>query len=224
MTGYFLGCSVERVYVKKEIYSQFVAEVVKEVSAYKMGDPLDSSTYLGPLTRPQQAEVLSFQVFSSINRSTSCYLSRCKIKDAVSKKANLLLGGKPTKVPGIKATYFEPTVLVDCNHTMEVMKEESFGPIIPIQPVEDDEEAIELLNDCQYGLTNGVYCKSKERALPILKQLNSGTVYWNACDRVTPVLPWTGRKGSGIGSTLGDDGLRAFVQPKAYHLNLAFFH
>ena len=171
-----------------------------------MGDPLDASTYLGPLTRPQQAQALLAQV-----------------NDAQSKGAKVLLGGKETRVAPLKGTYFEPTVVVDTNHTMDVMLEESFGPIIPIQPVEDDEEAIEMLNDCQYGLTNGVYTRSKERALPILKQLNSGSVYWNACDRVAPALPWTGRKGSGIGSTLGDEGLRAFVQPKAYHLNMTFF-
>ena len=100
----------------------------------------------------------------------------------------------------------------------DVMKEESFGPIIGIQEVKSDEEAIELMNDCKYGLTAGVYTKSKDKAEKILSKTNAGTVYWNACDRVSPHLPWNGRKGSGIGSTLGLEGILAFTKPKSWHL------
>jgi acyl-CoA reductase-like NAD-dependent aldehyde dehydrogenase len=101
---------------------------------------------------------------------------------------------------------------------MDVMKEESFGPIIGIMKVKDDAEAITLMNDTQYGLTAAVYCKDEYRALQLQSQLNAGSVYWNCCDRVSAALPWSGRKHSGFGSTLSHTGLRVFTQPKAYHL------
>jgi acyl-CoA reductase-like NAD-dependent aldehyde dehydrogenase len=101
---------------------------------------------------------------------------------------------------------------------MEVMKEESFGPIIGIMRVNSDAEAVEWMNDSDYGLTASVYTLQEGRANELLKQLNAGTVYWNCCDRVSPALPWSGRKHSGYGSTLSHAGLRAFTQPKAYHL------
>ncbi|HEX8903659.1 MAG TPA: aldehyde dehydrogenase family protein, partial [Longimicrobiaceae bacterium] len=115
--------------------------------------------------------------------------------------------------------WYEPTVLVDVDHSMDVMTEESFGPIIGIQKVSGDEEAVALMNDTRYGLTAGVYSPDERRAKQLLSQVNAGSVYWNCCDRVSPRLPWTGRRHSGIGSTLGTVGIRAFVQPKAYHLN-----
>jgi acyl-CoA reductase-like NAD-dependent aldehyde dehydrogenase len=114
--------------------------------------------------------------------------------------------------------YFEPTVFVNVNHSMELMREESFGPIIGIQKVSSDEEALKLMNDTEYGLTAGVYSKDRERATRLMSELNSGSVYWNCCDRVSPRLPWSGRGHSGIGSTLSTYGVQAFVQPKAWHL------
>jgi acyl-CoA reductase-like NAD-dependent aldehyde dehydrogenase len=125
------------------------------------------------------------------------------------------VGGK--KISG-KGHFFEPTVLVDVNHKMKVMREESFGPVIGIMKVKSDEEAVQLMNDTEYGLTAAVYSSSQKRAEKILAQLNSGTGYWNCCDRVSAALPWSGRKHSGFGSTLSHVGLRAFTQPKGYHL------
>jgi acyl-CoA reductase-like NAD-dependent aldehyde dehydrogenase len=101
---------------------------------------------------------------------------------------------------------------------MELMREESFGPVIGIQMVSDDEEAVRLMNDTEYGLTAGVYGRDAERAKRILGGVNAGSAYFNCCDRVSPRLPWTGRKHSGIGSTLSKAGILAFVQPKAWHL------
>ena len=98
------------------------------------------------------------------------------------------------------------------------MREESFGPIIGIGVVDSDAEAIRQMNDTEYGLTAGVYCKSQERATRILREVDAGSVYWNCCDRVSPRLPWTGRRQSGLGSTLGSIGIRSFLQPKAWHL------
>ena len=111
----------------------------------------------------------------------------------------------------------KPTVLVDVNHEMDLMREESFGPVIGIQKVSDDGQALELMNDSLYGLTAGVYSKDRSRAEVIMSKLQAGTVYWNCCDRVSPALPWSGRGYSGIGSTLGTVGIDTFIKPKAWH-------
>ena len=114
--------------------------------------------------------------------------------------------------------FIEPTVLINVNHQMKIMTEESFGPGVGIQKVKDDAEAVALMQDTEYGLTAAVYSKNYERAEAIMKQVNTGTVYWNCCDRVSAGLPWSGRKHSGLGITLSYQGIRAFVQPKAYHI------
>jgi acyl-CoA reductase-like NAD-dependent aldehyde dehydrogenase len=98
------------------------------------------------------------------------------------------------------------------------MKEESFGPVIGIMKVANDEEAIQLMSDTVYGLTASVYSSDQQRAEQILSRMNTGTAYWNCCDRVSPALPWSGRNHSGFGATLSHAGIRAFTQPKAYHL------
>jgi acyl-CoA reductase-like NAD-dependent aldehyde dehydrogenase len=191
-------CSVERIYVHEKVYDAYVAAFVKEVQSYTIGNPLSEGVYVGALTRKEQAAFLANQV-----------------QDAVSKGAVVLCGGKPIQGAG---NYFEPTVLVNVTHEMDVMKEESFGPIIGIMKVTGDATAVTLMNDTQYGLTASVYCNNEERALVLQSQLNAGTVYWNCCDRVSAALPWSGRKHSGFGSTLSLVGLRVFTQPKAYHL------
>lgn len=117
-----------------------------------------------------------------------------------------------------KGYYFEPTVLTEVTNEMKIMRDESFGPVIGIMKVTDDLEAIRLMADTNYGLTASVYSKSYERAQSILSQLNTGSVYWNCCDRVSATLPWSGRNDSGIGATLSHAGIRAFTHPKAYHL------
>jgi len=194
-------CSVERIYVHTKVYKQFMDKFLSEVKGFKVGDPInDKDAYIGPLTMSSQPDFLFKQV-----------------EDAKSKGAKVLIGGKKGNLTQ-HGNWFEPTVLVNVNHTMDVMREESFGPIIGIQEVKSNEEAISLMNDTKYGLTAGIYSKNKALAEEILPQINSGSVYWNACDRVSPALPWSGRKGSGIGSTLGRDGILSFVQPKAYHL------
>jgi acyl-CoA reductase-like NAD-dependent aldehyde dehydrogenase len=109
-------------------------------------------------------------------------------------------------------------VLTNVKHDMNVMKEESFGPIIGIMKVSNDEEAIDLMRDSEYGLTASVYSIDQKRAEQILEKIDSGTGYWNCCDRVSAALPWSGRKHSGFGATLSHAGIRAFTKPKAYHL------
>src|SRR6266581_7456366 len=114
-----------------------------------------------------------------------------------------------------------PTVFVGVDHRMSVMRDESFGPIIGIQKVADDSEAVALMNDTAYGLTAGVYTRDAKRAKKILSQVRSGSVYWNCCDRVSPRLPWSGVGHSGIGVTLSTYGIQTFTRPKAWHLRSA---
>ena len=192
-------CSVERIYVHEKVYEPFVDHFMKTVNGFKVGDPTDDRVYIGPLTREAQLAVVEAQV-----------------QDAHNKGADLKCGGGRLK--DRKGYYFAPTVFVSVNHTMELMREESFGPIIGIQKVKSDEEALKLMNDTPYGLTAGVYTASRARAKTILSQVNSGSVYWNCCDRVSPRLPWSGRGHSGIGATLSTYGIQTFTQPKAWHL------
>ena len=191
-------CSVERIYVHRKIAPAFIEAFVATVKGFALGDPENEGTYIGPLARKEQLAVLDAQV-----------------ADAKARGARVLTGGARLDRRG---WYFDPTVLVDVNHQMQVMRDESFGPIIGIQVVSDDDQAVRFMNDTEYGLTAGVYAADRNRAEAILRRVDAGSVYWNCCDRVSPRLPWTGRKHSGIGSTLSTYGIRAFLQPKAWHL------
>ena len=191
-------CAVERIYVHEKVYDKYVEAFVEEVKGYKRGGPGEQGIYIGPLTRKEHLDYLDSQ-----------------IKDSVKRGAVIETGGKRITGTGF---YFEPTVLTNVNHTMMVMREESFGPVIGIMKVTSDEEAIRLMADTDYGLTASVYSADENRATGILKKLNTGTGYWNCCDRVSAALPWSGRNHSGIGATLSHVGLRAFTHPKALHL------
>jgi acyl-CoA reductase-like NAD-dependent aldehyde dehydrogenase len=191
-------CSVERIYVNEKIYNIYLDEFIKEVKSWKAGLPTEEGVYIGPLSRKEQLSFLEDQV-----------------NDAIQKGASIVTGGKRMDCKG---NFFEPTVLTNVNHEMKLMKDESFGPVIGIMKVKNDEEAIELMRDTEYGLTASVYSADKSRAEKILNKINAGTGYWNCCDRVSAALPWSGRKHSGIGVTLSHAGLRAFVKPKAWHL------
>ncbi len=191
-------CSVERIYVQENIYDEYVEEFVNEVRSWKSGMPTEEGIYLGPLTRSDQLHILAHQV-----------------SDALQKGATIMTGGNRMDRKGY---FFEPTVLANVTNDMLVMKNESFGPIIGIMKVINDEEAIQLMQETEYGLTASVYSSDKLRAENILKQLDTGSGYWNCCDRVSAALPWSGRRHSGFGVTLSHAGLRAFTKPKAWHL------
>lgn len=194
-------CSVERIYVHEAVHDAFVEAFVRTVRGFRMGDPASEDTYIGAITRAPQLQVLAAQV-----------------ADAQARGARLLTGGQRGPGPG---NWFEPTVLVDVDHSMEIMREESFGPVIGIQKVRDDAEALRLMNDTRYGLTAGVYTSDQARAHAILSQVRAGSVYWNCCDRVSPRLPWSGVGDSGVGLTLSRYGIQAFARPKAWHLRSA---
>ena len=191
-------CAVERVYVHKDAYHDFINAFVKEVKLMKMGDPMDEKVFIGPVARKDQLDYLQDQV-----------------DDALAKGGKVLSGGQVETRQGY---YFQPTVIINANHEMKLMKEESFGPIIGIQTVNDDSEAVELMKDTEFGLSASVFTNDQQQALNIMRLIDTGTVYWNCCDRVSPRLPWSGRKHSGIGVTLSEAGIRAFTKPKGYHM------
>lgn len=191
-------CAVERIYVHEKIYDAFVKEFVDEVKSWKNGLPTEDGVYITVLSRKPQVDFIDGQVI-----------------DAVDKGAKVLVGGHKKEGKGYG---YEATVLVDVDHEMSIMKEESFGPVIGIMKVNDDDEALKLMQDTDYGLTAAVYSKTWNRAQKILSEINSGTGYWNCCDRVSAPVPWSGRNHSGFGSTLSHMGLRAFTKPKAYQL------
>ena len=191
-------CSVERIYVHEKSYDAFVAAFVETVKTFKIGSPQDDATYIGAITRAPQLDVLEAQV-----------------ADAQAKGAQLLLGGSRLPGPG---NWFAPTVFSQVDHSMALMREESFGPIIGIQKVTGDAQAVQLMNDTRYGLTAGVYTPDQARATALLAQVNAGSVYWNCCDRVSPRLPWSGYGDSGVGVTLSTYGIQTFTRTKAWHL------
>ena len=194
-------CSVERIYVHAAIHDAFVDAFVREVRGFMTSDPTDEAAYIGPLTRAPQLDVLDQQV-----------------ADAQAKGAKLLLGGQRLAGPG---NWFAPTVFSHVDHSMTLMREESFGPIIGIQKVVDDDDAVRLMNDTDYGLTASVYTHDEARARRLMARLHAGSVYWNCCDRVSPRLPWSGLGHSGIGLTLSTYGIEAFTRPKAWHMRTA---
>jgi acyl-CoA reductase-like NAD-dependent aldehyde dehydrogenase len=195
-------CAVERIYVHENIFDKFIASFVSQTKKMVIGNPLNAATEIGPLSRKEQLQFLLAQ-----------------IEDAKEKGATVLTGGKALTGKGY---FLEPAVITNVNHSMKLMKEESFGPVIGIQKVKNDEEAVQLMQDTEYGLTAAIYSASFERAEKMMHQMNTGTVYWNCCDRVSASLPWSGRKHSGLGTTLSYQGIRAFVQPKSWHLRKLF--
>lgn len=191
-------CSVERIYVHAAVYDAFVEQFLATVAGFKLGDPMDAATYIAALTRAPQLDLLDLQV-----------------ADARAKGATLRCGGHRLPGPG---NWYAPTVFTEVDHRMELMREESFGPIIGIQKVSGDDEAVALMNDTRYGLTAGVYSRDEAAARALLERVNAGSVYWNCCDRVSPRLPWSGHGDSGIGLTLSTHGIQTFTRPKAWHL------
>jgi acyl-CoA reductase-like NAD-dependent aldehyde dehydrogenase len=197
-------CAVERVYVHKSIYDRFVAAAEPLVRAYVLGDPLDASTSLGPVAQPWHPKEL--EAF---------------VADAVKKGAKLVAGGKAASIGG-KGRFFEATMLVDVPQEADLMKKESFGPILAIAKVDSDEDALARMNASTLGLTASVWTKDRDRADRLARALEFGTVYMNRCDALDPALPWVGVKDSGRGVTLSALGFESLTRPKSLHYRLAF--
>jgi acyl-CoA reductase-like NAD-dependent aldehyde dehydrogenase len=197
-------CAVERVYVHKSIYKKFVDACEPFVRAYVLGDPFDAKTTLGPVAQPHHLPELE-----------------ALVADAKEKGARVVVGGARATVGG-KGRFLQATLVADMTHAMKLMQAESFGPILPIMPVESDEEALAKMNDSRLGLTASVWTSDRERAAKMARALECGTVYMNRCDALDPALPWTGVKDSGRGSSLSALGFDALTRPKAIHFRLTF--
>jgi acyl-CoA reductase-like NAD-dependent aldehyde dehydrogenase len=194
-------CAVERIYVHKELHESFVEAFVELTRQYRLGNPLEPETTLGPLVRAEAADGV-----------------RAQIQDAIDRGAQALFPvNRENGTP-----YLPPQVLIGVHHGMAVMTEETFGPVVGIQQVRDDEEAIRLMNASRYGLTASIWTADAEAALGIGERVETGTWFMNRCDYLDPALAWTGVKDSGRGCTLSRLGLESFTRPKSFHLRLSF--
>ncbi len=193
-------CGIERIYVHESLYDAFVEKSVAWVSNYKLGNPLDPDTSLGPMAHKRFAKVV-----------------REQIADAVSKGAKALVDPKlfPQDDGG---AYLAPQILVDVDHSMAFMREETFGPAVGIMKVKSDEEALALMNDSQYGLTASLWTKDVERAGRLGREIETGTVFMNRADYLDPALCWTGVKETGRGGSLSIIGFQNLTRPKSFHL------
>lgn len=196
-------CGIERIYVNEAIYDEFVDEFVRVTKEYKLGNPADPEINLGPMVRTSAADFV-----------------RGQISEAVSQGAKALIDEAcfPNSKPN--TPYLAPQVLINVNHDMRVMSEESFGPVIGIMAVKDDDEAIELMNDSQYGLTASIWTKDIKAAETMASQLETGTVFMNRCDYLDPALAWTGVKDTGSGISLSILGYAQLTRVKSYHFHI----
>jgi len=197
-------CGVERIYVARPIFKRFVDAFVDLTKKYKLGNPLDKETTLGPMVRTEAANLV-----------------RSQVRDALGKGARALIEPKSFSADKEGTPYLAPQVLVEVNHGMQVMTEESFGPVVGIMPVDSDDEAIRLMNDSRYGLTASIWTSDADAAVRIGNEIETGTCFMNRCDYLDPALAWTGVKDSGRGCTLSRLGLEAFTRPKSFHLRTA---
>jgi len=193
-------CGVERVYVHQELFQRFVDASVALVEQYVLGDPTEAETTLGPVVRPRNAATIRAQVDQALARGAKGLVDPARF---------------PLARPG--SAYVAPQVLVGVDHDMELMCEETFGPVVGIMPVASDEEAIRRMNDSRYGLTASIWTQDLDAALRIGDQLQTGTVFMNRADYLDPELAWVGVKDSGRGCTLSVVGYEHLTRPKSFH-------
>ena len=192
-------CGIERIYVDKGLYPSFIEKATKIVKNFKLGNPLDPTTTLGPMASARLAEIV-----------------RKQTRDAISSGAQALID--PSLFPEDSGTYLMPQILINVNHSMDVMREESFGPVVGIMPVSNDDEAIKLMNDSPFGLTASLWTQDIKRAERIADQIETGTVFLNRADYLDPSLCWTGCKDTGRGGALSVIGYHNLTRPKSYYL------
>ncbi len=195
-------CGIERIYVHESLYDAFVEKAVAWVNnGLKLGNPLDKETTIGPMANVRFAREVRAQIDEAVADGAVAHIAKSPADD----------GG----------TYVTPQILTNVNHDMRVMRDESFGPVVGIMPVKDDEEAIALMNDCQFGLTASIWTADAAKAEEIGDRIETGTVFMNRCDYLDPALCWTGCKDTGRGAGLSVLGIQALTRPKSYHLRKA---
>jgi acyl-CoA reductase-like NAD-dependent aldehyde dehydrogenase len=213
-------CSIERVYVHEQIYDSFIENVQAVLKNYKLGDPFNKDTHVGPVISKRSKETIEAHVKDALDKGA---------KDVTPKNSSF-------ESPPPEGNFVKPTLLIDVDHSMTVMTEETFGPVIPVMKVKDDAEAIKLMNDSEFGLTASIWTKDTGRGAQLADSVDAGTVFVNRCDYPSPVsqiylchfsisitdpaqdLAWTGWKNSGKGVTLSKFGFEQFVKLKSYHV------
>jgi acyl-CoA reductase-like NAD-dependent aldehyde dehydrogenase len=193
-------CGIERIYVHETLFDNFVERYVAGVNAYTLGDPLLASNDLGPMVRASAADHVRKQTAEAVAAGAKALISKSNFAAAD------------------EAAYLAPQVLVNVDHSMAIMREESFGPVIGIMKVSGDAEALHLMNDSRYGLTASVWTQDQKAGMALASELQTGTVFMNRCDYLDPHLAWVGVKDSGRGCTLSSIGYENLTRPKSYHL------
>ncbi len=196
-------CGIERIYVHESLFDAFVEAVVEKVEQYRLGNPLDEDTSLGPMVSGAAAEFVRKQTSNALAAGARALIDARKF---------------PADRPG--SPYLAPQVLVEVDHGMSVMKDESFGPVVGIMPVKDDNEALQLMKDSGFGLTASVWTCDERAALDLGERIETGTVFMNRCDYLDPALAWVGVKDSGRGCTLSSVGYEHLTRPKSFHLRV----
>jgi len=199
-------CAVERIYVHRDVYDRFVDAFVALTRDYRLGNPVEPETTLGPMVRTSAADLV-----------------RAHTADAVSQGARALIEPSQFRADRPGTPYLAPQVLVGVDHGMRVMTEETFGPVVGLMPVAGDDEAVQLMNDSRYGLTASIWTSDPEAAIRIGERVETGTWFMNRCDYLDPALAWTGVKDSGRGCSLSRLGYEALTRPKSFHLRLDFY-
>jgi acyl-CoA reductase-like NAD-dependent aldehyde dehydrogenase len=196
-------CGIERIYVHETLFDEFVDGFVELTRRYRLGNPLEAETNLGPVVRPSAARFVKSQVDEAVQRGARAWIDASAF---------------PAHREG--SAYLAPQVLTRVDHSMSVMRDESFGPVVGIMSVSGDDEAIRLMNDSAFGLTASVWTRDVERARELGTRVETGTWFMNRCDYLDPDLAWTGVKDSGKGCTLSRVGFEVLTRPKSYHLRV----
>jgi acyl-CoA reductase-like NAD-dependent aldehyde dehydrogenase len=194
-------CAIERIYVDEKVFDEFVDRAVAVTNQYHLGDPSDASVTLGPMVRKSSADFVRGQIAAAVHGGASTLIEESAFSASVD--------GTP---------YLAPQLLVNVNHSMSLMRDESFGPVVGIMKVTSDEEAVALMNDSPYGLTASIWTRDLDASISIGDQIQAGTIFMNRCDYLDPMLPWAGVKDSGRGCTLSQFGFDQLTRPKGYHL------
>jgi acyl-CoA reductase-like NAD-dependent aldehyde dehydrogenase len=196
-------CGIERLYVASEIFDDFVSRAVALVNQYTLGRSDSPDTTLGPMVRTGAAEFVRGQIHDAIEAGASAHIDSANFP-----------------MDRVGTPYLAPQLLTNVNHSMRIMTEESFGPVLGIMSVENDDEAVSLMNDSEFGLTACVFSRDIDAAIAIGERLETGTFFLNRCDYLDPAMAWTGVKNSGRGCTLSALGYERLTRPKSFHLKL----